>query len=128
MGPPRPRPVPRSRTPLWPSTGFMFLRVNTKDTWTLKGRGLDLNWYLRVQELKAETTERGGTDIGVLGVPSARAGVVRGAVPSKNPGSLRVSSEVPGRGGQIELITVQNALVRYCERSPGQLGVPCPGN
>lgn len=64
MGPPRPRPVPRSRTPLWPSTGFMFLRVNTKDTWTLKGRGLDLNWYLRVQELKAETTERGGTDMG----------------------------------------------------------------
>lgn len=58
----------------------------------------------------------------------AGGGAVQGMVPSEDLGSLRVGSEVPGRSGHIELMAVQDALVRYCERPAAQLGVLRPGD
>ena len=58
----------------------------------------------------------------------AGGGAVEGVVPREDLGSLRVGSEVPGRSGHIELMAVQDALVRYCERPAAQLGVLRPGD
>lgn len=92
-----------------------------------RGRGWGLNlWFLRVWELKAKTTQRRGADTSGLGVPPDYAGAVQRAGPSEDPSSLRVGPEVPGRGGQIELMAAQDALVGYCERLAGQPGVLRP--
>ena len=49
-------------------------------------------------------------------------------MPREDPGSLRIGLEVPGRSGQIELMAVQDALVRNSERPAGQLWVLRPGD
>lgn len=63
--------------------------------------------FLRVQDLKAEQSG-----------PLALARVT---------GSLGVAAEVLRCSGQIELLSIQNTLVRHCEGPAGQLCVPRPG-